>query len=42
MGEEMSTGHRNSTARWYFYITPLFILLDYFWGVNVRENVKFY
>jgi len=32
----MSTGYRNSIARWYFYITPLFILLDYVLGVNVR------
>jgi len=32
----MSTGYRNSIARWYFYITPLFILLDYILGVNVR------
>jgi len=34
----MSTGYRNSIARWYFYITPLFILLDYFGGVNVRVS----
>jgi len=34
----MSIGFRNSIARWYFYITPLFILLDYFWGVNVRVS----
>jgi hypothetical protein len=34
----MSFGFRNSVARWYFYITPLFILLDYFWGVNVRVS----
>jgi len=32
----MSIGYRNSVARWYFYITPLFILLDHFGGVNVR------
>ena len=32
----MSIGYRNSIARWYFYFTPLFILLDYIWGVNVR------
>jgi hypothetical protein len=34
----MSIGFRNSVARWYFYITPLFILLDYIWGVNVRVS----
>jgi len=34
----MSFGFRNSVARWYFYITPLFILLDYFWGVSVRVS----
>ena len=34
----MSFGFRNSIARWYFYITPLFILLDYFGGVNVRVS----
>ncbi len=32
----MNTGFRNSIARWYFYITPLFILLDYFLGLNIR------
>ncbi len=34
----MSISYRNSIARWYFYITPLFILLDYFGGVNVRVS----
>jgi len=34
----MSFGFRNSIARWYFYITPLFILLDYILGVNVRVS----
>lgn len=34
----MSIGFKNSIARWYFYITPLFILLDYFGGVNVRVS----
>ena len=34
----MSFGFRNSVARWYFYITPLFIILDYFGGVNVRVS----
>ena len=34
----MSIGYRNSIARWYFYITPLFILLDYVLGVNVRVS----
>ncbi len=34
----MSIGFKNSVARWYFYITPLFILLDYFGGLNVRVS----
>ena len=34
----MSISYKNSIARWYFYITPLFILLDYFGGVNVRVS----
>jgi len=38
MGGAMSIGFRNSIARWYFYITPFFILLDYFGGVNVRVS----
>ena len=32
----MDLDFRNSFARWYFYITPVFILLDYFWGLNIR------
>lgn len=32
----MDTDYRNSIARWYFYITPLFILLDYLWGISIR------
>ena len=35
---KMSIGYRNSIARLYFYITPVFILLDYFLGVNVRAS----
>ncbi len=34
----MSFDFRNSVARWYFYITPLFILLDYIFGINVRVS----
>ncbi|MCK5258737.1 MAG: hypothetical protein KAJ69_04390 [Thermoplasmatales archaeon] len=34
----MSISYKNSIARWYFYLTPLFILLDYFGGVNVRVS----
>jgi hypothetical protein len=34
----MSIRDRNSIARLYFYITPLFILADYFWGVSVRVS----
>ena len=32
----MDFDFKNSLARWYFYITPGFILLDYFLGINVR------
>lgn len=34
----MSREYRSYIARWYFYITPVFILLDYFLGVNVRVS----
>ena len=34
----MSIRDRNSIARLYFYITPVFILADYFWGVSVRVS----
>lgn len=34
----MSIWDRNSIARLYFCITPLFILVDYFWGVSVRVS----
>jgi len=36
MPNTMDIDYRSSLARWYFYITPLFIILDYFWGLNVR------
>jgi len=32
----MDFDFKNSAARWYFYITPLFILLDYIYGLNIR------
>jgi len=32
----MDFDFKNSFARWYFYITPLFILLDYILGINIR------
>ena len=32
----MDFDFKNSFARWYFYITPLFILLDYIYGINIR------
>lgn len=38
MQQAMEIDFRNSFARWYFYITPLFILLDYFLGLNVRVS----
>ncbi|MCP4613302.1 MAG: hypothetical protein GY845_31820 [Planctomycetes bacterium] len=34
----MDFDFKNSFARWYFYITPLFILLDYIWGLNIRVS----
>ncbi|MDT8303448.1 MAG: hypothetical protein RQ760_18355 [Sedimentisphaerales bacterium] len=34
----MDFDYKNSFARWYFYITPLFILLDYIYGINVRVS----
>jgi hypothetical protein len=34
----MDFDFRNSFARFYFYITPLFILLDYIFGINVRVS----
>ncbi|MHC4243739.1 MAG: hypothetical protein ACYSU4_15140 [Planctomycetota bacterium] len=34
----MDFDFKNSFARWYFYITPLFILLDYIVGINVRVS----
>jgi len=36
MREAADINFRSSLARWYFYITPLFIVLDYFCGLNVR------
>ncbi|MBC8469953.1 MAG: hypothetical protein H8D56_10825 [Planctomycetes bacterium] len=38
MREAMDFDFKNSFARWYFYITPLFILLDHFLGINVRVS----
>jgi hypothetical protein len=32
----MDFDFKNSFARWYFYITPLFILFDYIYGINIR------
>ena len=34
----MSTYNRYFIAKWYYYATPLFILLDYFLGINVRVS----
>ena len=36
MSEVNNKDYKSSFVRWYFYITPLFILLDYFWGFNIR------
>ena len=38
MQEATNIDFRNSFARWYFYITPLFILLDYILGLNIRVS----
>ena len=34
----MNINPRNSAVRLYFYITPLFILLDFIFGINVRVS----
>ncbi|MDH4240355.1 MAG: hypothetical protein OEW48_12405 [Phycisphaerae bacterium] len=42
----MSTYNRYFIPKWYYYATPLFILLDYFAGINVRvsalDSMPFY
>ncbi|MBN2182789.1 MAG: hypothetical protein JW715_12835 [Sedimentisphaerales bacterium] len=35
----MSIGGRFFIPRLYYIITPVFILLDYFWGINVRVAI---
>ena len=35
----MITGGRFVIPRLYYIITPLFILLDYFWGINIRVAI---
>lgn len=35
----MSSGVRHSIPKLYYTITPLFILLDYVWNINVRVAV---
>jgi hypothetical protein len=30
---------RQTIPKWYYYITPLFILLDYIWGISIRVSV---
>lgn len=35
----MSTGGRFVIPRLYYVITPVFILLDYFWGINIRVAI---
>jgi len=34
----MRTYKRHFIPKWYYYATPLFILLDYFLGINVRVS----
>ena len=34
----MKTYNRYFIAKWYYYATPLFILLDYLAGINVRVS----
>ena len=35
----MSTEAANTVPKLYYYITPLFILLDYVWGISIRAAV---
>jgi len=35
----MKRDYRQIVARWYYFATPIFILLDYLWGINVRVSV---
>jgi len=36
MREAIGIDYRSSLARWYFYITPVFIVLDYCLGLSIR------
>ena len=35
----MITGGRFVIPRLYYVLTPLFVLLDYFWGINIRVAI---
>jgi hypothetical protein len=35
----MKRDYRHTVARLYYFVTPVFILLDYLWGINVRVAV---
>ena len=35
----MNIEARQTIPKWYYYITPLFILLDYVWGISIRVTV---
>jgi hypothetical protein len=35
----MSSGVRNFVPKLYYAVTPVFILLDYFWGINIRVAI---
>jgi hypothetical protein len=35
----MDSGVGNFVPKLYYAITPLFILLDYFWGINIRVAI---
>jgi hypothetical protein len=35
----MSIKARQTIPQFYYYITPLFILLDYVWGISIRVTV---
>ena len=39
MQEVRGNNYKNYLIRWYFYITPIFIVLDYCLGLNVRVAV---
>ena len=35
----MNIEAKQTIPKWYYYITPLFILLDYVWGISIRVTM---